>query len=155
MPVTRQQVEQLLNVDEPDYAAARRLGANALPHLRQLASAGDPGLAAKAIYLAAQIGGEAAADVVSAGAAHPDPVARVAAAAALERVADAQRADISVRLLADLDHGVRRRTLAALPVADNPALRQRLADLADSLPEGQHKQDVRQAERMARSRALD
>lgn len=155
MPLTRQQVEQLLNVDEPDYAAARRLGAAALPYLRALAAGGDPGLAAKAIYLATQIGGAAAADVISAGASHPHPVARVAAAAALGSVADTQRADISVRLLADLDHGVRRRTLSALPQADNPALRRRLADLADSLPEGQHKQDVQQAERMARSRTPD
>jgi len=152
MPVTREQVERLLNRDEPDYAAALRLGANAVPHLLAIAREGDPGLAAKAVYLAAQLGGNGAADVVTAGAAHPDPVPRVAAAAALGCMPAGQRADISVRLLGDRDHAVRQRTLAALPESANPALRQRLADLADSLPEGLHKEDVRQAERKARGR---
>ena len=149
MPVTHEQVERLLDVDEPDYAAGLRLGANALPYLLAMVRQGSPGLAAKAIYLAAQIGGEGATPVIQAGARHADPVPRVAAAAALGTVPAGQRGDISVHLLADSDQGVRRRTLSALPQAANPALRQRLADLADSLPEGQHKQDVLHARRKA------
>ncbi|MEJ7806891.1 MAG: hypothetical protein WKG03_13345 [Telluria sp.] len=149
MPVTRAQVEQLLNVDEPDYAAGWRLGANALPHLLAMVREGNPGLAAKAIYLATRIGGDGATAVIDAGASHADPVPRVAAAAALGSVPAGQRGDISVRLLADRDQGVRQRTLSALPQLADPALRQRFADLADSLPEGQHKQDVLEAGRRA------
>ncbi|MHC1765194.1 MAG: hypothetical protein AB9869_12985 [Verrucomicrobiia bacterium] len=47
-----QQVEAALQVDEPDYARAARLGMGAIPHLESMAREREPGLAAKAVYLA-------------------------------------------------------------------------------------------------------
>jgi HEAT repeat protein len=145
MPVTRDQIIRLLSADEPDYAAAARLGPGALPFLEQIAREEGPGLAAKAVYLASIISGAGSVAVVDAAARRTDPVVRVAAASALRNVPEERMADIAVRLLADPESGVRRRAVAALPDRPNPMLRQRLADLADSLPEGDRRGHVIEA----------
>jgi HEAT repeat protein len=151
MPVTKEQIEKYLNVDEPDYTSAARLGIGALPHLEVLARNADPGLAAKAVYLASLIAGDASASVIDAAARRDDPVIRVAAAAALGRVSTSQITDTVVRLLADEEIGVRLRAVAALPSEYNPELRHRLGQLADSLPQGAHKDQVLDALRKTRA----
>src|SRR5207249_4630401 len=115
MPVTKEQVETYLRADEPDYAMAKRLGLGALPHLEAFARDADPGIAAKAVYLASLIGGEAATSVIVSAAQQADPVVRVAAAAALGNVSADRLADVAVHMLADPEEGVRRQALAALP----------------------------------------
>lgn len=151
MPVTREQVERFLNVDEPDYAAGARLGPGTLPHLEVMARDAGPGLAAKAVYLASLInGGNAAASVIEAAARRTDPVMRVAAAAALGRVPADRLPNIAARLLADPEDGVRRRALAALPTKNNPALVDRLGELADTLPAGPGRDHVLEALRRVR-----
>ena len=151
MPTIEEQIEKYLNVDEPDYAKAARLGTGALPHLEVLARVADPGLAAKAVYLASLIAGDASAYVIDAAARRDDPVVRVAAASALSRVSTSQLTDTVVRLLADEEIGVRLRAVAALPSEYNPELSHRLGQLADSLPEGAHKDHVLDAMRKTRA----
>jgi HEAT repeat protein len=146
MPVSSEQVEKALNVDEPDYARAARLGPAALPHLEAIVREGGAGMAAKAVYLASLIPSPAADSVIDAGASRGDPVVRVAAAAALSGVSSPDRlADIAVRLLADPEHSVRRRVIRALPASADPSLARRLEDLADALPDGERKRHVVEA----------
>ena len=69
-----------MDPDEPDYAAAARLGEEAVPHLERLVRGDDAMLASKATYAASLI--EGGADTVETAADSEDPVVRVAAAAA-------------------------------------------------------------------------
>lgn len=81
MTVTMEQVRQVLEPEEPDYAAAARLGPGSLPHLRELAEGADPMLASKAVYAASLLDGDQGGAVVAGAARSADPVLRVAAAA--------------------------------------------------------------------------
>lgn len=150
MPVTMQQVEAALQVDEPDYARAARLGMGAIPYLESMAREREPGLAAKAVYLATLIAGDSAAGVIEMAAQRPDPVARVAAAAALSHLSADRLVDIAIRLLSDREDGVRRRALEALPTRRDASLSSRLGELADRLPAGAPKDDVLRALRKVR-----
>jgi hypothetical protein len=145
MPVTREQVERLLNVDEPNYAAAARLGPGALPFLEEMARTADTALGLKALHLASIIAPDAAAPIIDAAASRADPIFRVTAASVLSRLPPQQMADIAVRLLADPEESVRHRVLESIPSGPNLVLARRLGDLADSLPTGARRDHVLQA----------
>jgi HEAT repeat protein len=147
MPVTREQVERLLNVDEPDYPAAARLGRTALPILEEMARNDGPALGLKAVHLASLIAPDAAFPVIDAAASRADPIFRVTAASVLNRLPTQQMADIAVRLVADPEESVRRRALESLPNVPNRDLAQRLQDLADSLAAGTLKKHVLDAQK--------
>ena len=70
MSVSMDDVRKVLDPDEPDYAAAARLGEEALAHLERLARGDDPMLASKAAYAASLI--EGGSDVVETAAASED-----------------------------------------------------------------------------------
>jgi hypothetical protein len=145
MPVTRDQVVKFLNVDEPDYPSAARLGSGAVPYLQELARGPDPGLGVKAVYLASLIQGVGAADIIAEAAGRDDPLYRVVAAASLSRLPPDRLADLAPQLLADPEVGVRRQVVAGLTDSGNRLLLLRLQELAASLPQGAHKDDVDQA----------
>jgi hypothetical protein len=131
MAVTQEQVKQLLTAEEVDYpAAALMLGADALPHLRELIASDDPMLASKAAYLAGTIDAGDSADIVATAAASDQVVVRIAAANALENVTGAD-ASVFEGLLDDLDAGVRRAAVKAVGVAGRADLRINLERLAD------------------------
>ena len=52
MSVTMKDVRTQLEPDEPDYAKAAQLGADAIPYLKELVNGPDTMLASKAAYLA-------------------------------------------------------------------------------------------------------
>jgi hypothetical protein len=125
MVVTKQQVIEILNVDEPNYPEAAKLGPDALPHLDTLVKTADPMLASKAAYLASLIQSDQSIDVLRAAAQSDHPEVRVAAAAgARNRVAAAAGARKSVsddsinELLSllnnDQDAGVRKEAAKSL-----------------------------------------
>jgi HEAT repeat protein len=115
MAVTMKQVRAALDPEEPDYAAAARLGPDALPHLRRLVTSKDTMLASKAVHLAALIGGDDAVDVVRQASEHANPVLRVAAAAATRELPPPDAAQVLPTLLADDDRGVRKVALNSVP----------------------------------------
>jgi HEAT repeat protein len=121
-----EQVRIALDPDEPDYAQARRLGPEALPHLSEIVAAGDPMLASKATYLAGLIAAEGSADVLSRAAQSPDPVLRVAAAGAARNLAPRDASDILVELVADDDVGVRKVALASASPEATAELQERI-----------------------------
>lgn len=126
MPVTMEQVRAALDPDEPDYAQARRLGPEALPHLSEIVAAGDPMLASKATYLAGLIAAEGSADVVSQAAQSEDPVLRVAAAGAARNLPPQDASDILVGLVADDDVGVRKVALTSASPEATAELQERI-----------------------------
>jgi HEAT repeat protein len=131
MAVTMKQVRAALDPEEPDYAAAARLGPGALPHLQALVRGDDPMLASKAVYLASLIQDERTPAVVEVAAQHADPVVRVAAASAAQNLGGAAAREVLVELVADPDPGVRKVARAAVPEQPSDALAQRLQEMPD------------------------
>jgi HEAT repeat protein len=120
MPVTIDQVRDLLQAEEPDYQQiAAAVGQEALPHLDTMIGGSDVGLAAKAASLASLIDGEAALPILDRAAQHEHRVVRVAAAAATRHVGSSAATSMLLRLLDDDDAGVRR--VAMKHAADSPS----------------------------------
>lgn len=114
MMVTKQQVIDILNVDEPNYANAAKLGPDALPHLDTLVKTADPMLASKAAYVASLIQSEQSIDVLKAAAQSEHPEVRVAAAAGAHNLNVTVAKAFLVKLLTDEDIGVREEALNSL-----------------------------------------
>jgi len=115
--VTMAKVRALLDLDEPKYDEAAKLGARAIPHLKTLVREGDPMLASKATYLASLIQSDRSLEVVKAAAESSDPVVRVAAAAAARNLPDAATDEVLASLSSDEDAGVRKVALKAAPAS--------------------------------------
>jgi HEAT repeat protein len=149
MTVTREQVLAQLYPDEPDYEGAAQLGPEALPHLMQLIEEGDPDLASKATSLAGVIDAAESIEAVDKAARSPDPVIRVAAAAALGNLSEMPD-PLAQGMLNDEDVGVRKLALRSLERQQpagfkqkaqqmaandpNPVLREYAARVAEELP---------------------
>jgi HEAT repeat protein len=114
MVVTKQQVIDVLNPDEPNYPQAAKLGPDALPHLDTLVKTADPLLASKATYLASLIQGEQSIDVLKAAAQSNHPEVRVAAAAGARNLSITVAKELLVKLLTDEDLAVREEALNSL-----------------------------------------
>jgi hypothetical protein len=108
-------VRNLLDVDEPNYKEAAKLGEKAIPHLETLVREADPMLASKATYLASLIQSDRAIEVVKAAAESTDAVVRVAAAAAVRNMPEAATEEVLNPLMSDEDPGVRKAALRAAP----------------------------------------
>lgn len=131
MAVTMKDVKAALDPEEPNYAKAAQLGAEALPHLRKLVSSGDTMIASKATYLASLIKGEKSNDIVAAAAQSDDPAVRVAAAAAASNLTAAGASPILEELVGDADAGVRKVARTSVPTKPTAALTRKLDDLGD------------------------
>jgi HEAT repeat protein len=142
MSVTMKDVLAQIDRDEPDYPALAALGADALPHLEQVAGSGDPLRAAKAAYAAGLIGGKGAAPILDKAAAHGDPQVRIAVASSLRRAAD-KPAAVVARLLDDEDAGVRKLALRTAGTMADPAVAAKVRAIA----EGDQADFVREAAR--------
>jgi HEAT repeat protein len=98
----------VLEPEEPDYAAASRLGPEALPHLEALVAGSDPMLASKAAYAASVLEGATGEEVVRVAARSDDPVVRVAAAAAARNLPAQSARAVLTELASDEDPGIRK-----------------------------------------------
>jgi len=134
MAVTLQQVRQLVSPEEPNYAAAARLGPQLLPYLQTLIASPDAMIASKAAYLATLIDDERAVDVVRAATNSPAPVVRIAAAGGIRRMQGAAASGLISRLLNDRDKGVRKLALKAAADRDNAALLAQVANISRTDP---------------------
>ncbi|POH60087.1 hypothetical protein [Arthrobacter glacialis] len=124
MNLTMEDVLRALDPDEVDYAAASQLGPDALPFLMTLVQGQgqDPGLAAKAAYLAAVVEGELSERVVTAAAASGDVRVRVAAAHAASMLAAEPASRVLGTLLLDSDAGVQKLALKSVSAGLSPDL---------------------------------
>lgn len=127
MAITLEELKRVLHVDEPDYAALARWGRELLPLLEQLAQRAEPGLAAKAVYLASRVPDGDPSSIIAAGAQRSDAVVRVAAASVIARASDQRMADIAVHLVVDADPSIRRRVIDALPAQTRADVQSRIA----------------------------
>jgi len=123
MAVTFEQVRAALEPEEPDYASAAQLGADAIPYLTQLVQGDDPMLASKAAYLASLIE-SADADAVVAMAANSAHEAVRAAAAASVRNLSQMQVSLVESLLHDQDASIRKVTLHSIQVLPPAAVLQ-------------------------------
>jgi hypothetical protein len=136
MSVTMVEVRARLDAEEPNYgAAAAALGEDMLPHLEALAQGPDGYLAAKAIALAARVGGRGVAPILRRAARHALPVVRAQVAGSSRRVPPEVAAEILALLVSDEDSGIRKTSLRSVRVrfenGEMPlALRNRIAALA-------------------------
>ncbi len=129
MAVTMKQVKAALEVEEPRYSEAAKLGPEALPHLRKLVSGEDPLLAAKATYLAGLIDADGSADVLAEAAQSDEVVVRVAAANSVAHVSEADVA-LFEGLLADNDVGVRKAAVRSVGSAARGDLKPQVEQIA-------------------------
>jgi len=133
MTVTREQVLAQLHPDEPDYEGAAHLGPEALPHLMQLIEEGDPGLASKATSLASVIDAAESIEAVDKAARSPDPVIRVAAAAALGNLSEMPE-PLAQGMLNDEDTGVRKLALRSLERQQPAGFKEKAQQMAANDP---------------------
>jgi HEAT repeat protein len=134
MAITLNQVRRVLAPDEPDYAAAARLGPQLLAHLKTLAGSGDPHYASKAAHLAGLIDHDQAVEVLRAAASSTSPIVRVAAAAGIRRITRPAAAGVLLALLDDRDAGVRKLAVESSAIRNNPALLARIGQLGQRDP---------------------
>ncbi|MCC5638534.1 HEAT repeat domain-containing protein [Nostoc sp. CHAB 5844] len=134
MPVTLEQILNYLDREEPDYENAAQLGPEALPHLMRLVQGENVTFAALAASLAGLIKSEQSAEVVEMATRHPEPVVRVAAAAALRNLREPPTS-LAIRLLKDEEMGVRKWTLKALEVHRQMDLKPHLQEIAEKDPD--------------------
>jgi hypothetical protein len=142
MPVSMTDVRRALDPDEVDYAAAAALGEEALPHLRALVETGDPGIAAKAAYLAGLINGSHSESVVALAASHADAWVRASAATHLD---DQATERVLTDLVLDEDVGVQKLALSSVPAQPSQSMRsqvQRVSQSASHPPLRQKASDV-------------
>ena len=100
-----------MSAEEPDYQSATNLGGAALPYLKEFVRDTNASRAARAVHLAARIGGAPAAEIVDMGIDHADPRVRIAVARALSPDFGAH---LLPRLMRDKDRGVRLVSVQAL-----------------------------------------
>jgi len=134
MPITIQDVINQLDREEPDYTQAARLGAEALPFLRQLVQGNNLALASKAAFLAGQIGGQGSLQVLEVAAHHSDPIVRVAAAASAKNVTELS-STLANTFLNDTDPGVRKWGLRTLEVAHPQGIRPSVENIMNVDPD--------------------
>ena len=144
MAITMQQVLARLDTDEPEYAALAALGPEAVPHLKVLVRSDDPGIAAKAAYLATLIESNESVDVMEAACASPHETVRVAAAAGMRNLSPAQAGVWADRMLDDDDPGVRKQALKTITDLKLSSLEPKVKKVAASDPEKEIRQLAKQ-----------
>ena len=123
MPVSYAKLKEMLDVDEPNYAALAEIAADAMSQVRRLAASNDVSLASKAISLAGMIGGDSSVAVVKGAAKSREPLLRVAAAHAASLLpASPEAARVVNTLLDDSDVGVVKTATRAAMRQSDPAL---------------------------------
>lgn len=135
MAMTMQDVRAFLDPEEPNYAAASKLGPAALPFLLELVRGGDLGLASKATYLASLIKSDKSVEVIDAAVDTDEPVLRVAAASALQNLKPAQAERMLEKLKSDPDPGVRKVMVKSAARVSSPRINAVLKEVAQSDPE--------------------
>jgi len=134
MTVSMTDVRRALDPDEVDYPAAAALGEEALPHLRTLVETGDPGIAAKAAYLAGLINGSHSESIVALAASHDDARVRASAASAASHLDNEATDRVLTDLVLDQDAGVQKLALNSVPAQPSQNLRSQVQRVSESAP---------------------
>lgn len=110
MPLSKDEIIKLINVDEPDYPEiVSKLSAEDVPILIELSTDANPAIATKAISCLGLMRSERSLAGLQQVVNSPDPVKRIAAANALSNMMSVQgSAQLVDKLLDDNDIGVRK-----------------------------------------------
>ena len=134
MAVSMAEVRRALDPDEVNYVAATTLGADALPHLQVLVETGDPGMAAKATYLAGLISGSGSEAVVALAAIHSDARVRASAASSASNLEAAATERVLAGLVLDDDAGVQKLALRSVPAQLSANMRSKVQRAQETAP---------------------
>jgi hypothetical protein len=120
MPLNKEDLIKLINLDEPDYnVIVNKLSADDIPTLVELSKDANPAIATKAISCLGHLKSERALIGLQEVVNHPDPVRRVAVANSLKNLAAVQGAvQMLDKLLDDQDIGVRKFALKTVEAAN-------------------------------------
>jgi hypothetical protein len=108
MVITMQQVLDVLDAYEPDYAKAAAMGPDSLPHLQILIETADLLLASKAAYMASLIQDRRSVSLLKVAARSRFPQVRSAAASGSRNLQIAEVDEILESLKSDGDEHVRK-----------------------------------------------
>lgn len=108
------QVIAFLRQEETNYPEAAKLGAAALPVLRDIIKGTDEMLASKATHLVSMISSKETADILRSAAKHSSAIVRVAAAAGAGRLKADEASSILDLTIDDNDVGVSKLTLKSI-----------------------------------------
>jgi HEAT repeat protein len=129
-------VRAYLDPEEVDYEAASTMGPDAIPFLMELVQGDDPGLAAKATYLASLLGSERSIPVLQAAAQSKEAVVRVAAAAGVRNLPEAEAEKLADVIVEDADAGVRKVLVRSVAEFRSTRLAKKVQSVAEKDPEG-------------------
>jgi len=135
MATTMKQVRAWLEAEEVDYPGASKLGAAAIPFLKDLVKGGDLNLASKATYLVSLIKSTQSAAVLETAAASSEPLLRVAAASGMRNLPEKQALKVVDRLRKDADAGIRKVMLQSALRFRSPQMAAKLRQIATKDPE--------------------
>ena len=128
MPLNKEEIIKMINLDEPDYATiVRKLTADDIPTLVELSKDQNPAIATKAISCLGLMKSEKAVNGIREIINHPDPVRRVAAANSLRNMTNIQgSAQLLDKLLDDADIGVRKSALKTVEAGNISSLKEKV-----------------------------
>ena len=108
------QVLSYLRQEETNYQEAAKLGAAALPVLRDIIKGNDEMLASKATYLVSMISSKETVDILRTAARHSSAIVRVAAAASAGKLKAEEASSILELTIDDNDVGVSKLTMKSI-----------------------------------------
>ena len=109
-----EQILAYLRQEETNYQEAAKLGAAAVPVLRDIIKGSDENLASKATYLVSMISSEETADIIRSAAKHSSAIVRVAAAASASKLKAEDASSVLDLMIDDNDVGVSKLTLKSI-----------------------------------------
>jgi HEAT repeat protein len=132
--ITLEQVRAILAADEPDYAAAARIGPQIIPHLKRLIASGDKAYASKAAWLASHIDDDTAVEALREAANSSSSLVRLAVAGGARRMTRPAASAVLMGLLSDPDVGVRKLAIKSCATRNNSALLAKIGELSRNDP---------------------
>ncbi|GAA3571466.1 hypothetical protein GCM10022197_29940 [Microlunatus spumicola] len=128
MTMDLEAVRTILLPDEASESHLELLDASAVPHLVTLAEGDDVALAVKAAYALGEVPSDEGGQALLRLAASPDPRIRMGAASSSRSFDVAVHEPVLTALLVDLDPGVAKSALRAVPQQISPSLRARIEE---------------------------
>jgi HEAT repeat protein len=135
MPITLEQVRTAISYFEPVRDMRIDLGPEALPHLEALLQSEESFIAAKAAYTISRIRDPRVEPLLRRAAGINRPEVRIAVAAGVRDLPEAEASPIVLSLLDDQDRGVRKMALQSVPERPRPELRRKIESLSRRDPD--------------------
>ena len=135
MTVTMDQVLSYLEPEEPNYAEAAKLGADALPLLKEIIDKSDSMLSSKAAYLVSLIKSDQSVSILEYAAQKKDPVVRIAVASGIRNLSEKDAGILLDKFIQDEDNGVRKVSLKSVAKFKSDQIKSKVQKFIENDPE--------------------